>query len=291
MTDRKDQFLGEELQPAENDPATALFQLIPCPLEKTVSYGSGTAAGPAAILAASHQLERSTDGMQACTAGIFTQPPIACSGPIEQVLAELQTHSHALAANGHLPVILGGEHALSWAAVRGIREALSGRLGVVQIDAHADLRKAYQGQPHSHASVMQLLAEEGVPICQIGVRALSAEEEQARQHYGIIAHDGPQLVRGQISRITLPEDFPEKIYISFDLDGLDPSVLPATGTPVPGGLSYYQALDLVASALQGRVCAGLDVVELAPSPAHPASDFCAAQICYHLMGLALDSRS
>jgi agmatinase len=291
MTDRQDQFLGEELQPAENDPATALFQLIPCPLEKTVSYGSGTAAGPAAILAASHQLERSTDGMQACTAGIFTQPPIACFGPIEQVLAELQTHSHALAANGHLPVILGGEHALSWAAVRGIREALPGRLGVVQIDAHADLRKAYQGQPHSHASVMQLLAEEGVPICQIGVRALSAEEEQARQHYGIIAHDGPQLVRGQISRITLPEDFPEQIYISFDLDGLDPAILPATGTPVPGGLGYYQALDLVASALDGRVCVGFDLVELAPSPAHPASDFCAAMVCYHLMGLALASRS
>ncbi len=83
----------------------------------------------------------------------------------------------------------------------------------------------------------------------------------------------------------------QNIFISaFDLDGLDPSVLPATGTPVPGGLSYYQALDLVASALQGRVCAGLDVVELAPAPAHPASAFCAAQICYHLMGLALASR-
>lgn len=290
MTDRLDQFLGEELQAAENDPATALFQLIPCPLEKTVSYSSGTASGPAAIIAASHQLERSTDGMQACTAGLYTHPPLDCSGPIEHALADLQARTAALAANGHLPVTLGGEHSLSWGAVQGIRAALPDPIGIVQIDAHADLRQAYQGQPHSHASVMQLLAEDGVSICQIGVRALSAEEEQARLDYSIIAYDGPQLVRGGLDRITLPEDFPEHIYISFDLDGLDPAILPATGTPVPGGLGYYQALDLVASALDGRVCVGFDLVELAPSPAHPASDFCAAMVCYHLMGLALASR-
>lgn len=290
MSKRAGQFLGEELQREENDPASALFEVISVPLEKTVSYGSGTAAGPAAIIAASHQLERSTDGMQACEAGIYTSEPMDCSGPIETILEALQTRCRQAAGRGQLPVVLGGEHSLSWAAVTGLCAALDEPVGIVQIDAHADLRDAYQGHRHSHASVMHLLANAGVAICQLGVRALSAEEEQARRDYQIIAHDGPELVRGQISRITLPDDFPKQIYISFDLDGLDPSILPATGTPVPGGLGYYQALDLVASALEGRVCVGLDVVELAPSPAHPASDFAAAQICYHLMGLALASR-
>jgi len=132
-----------------------------------------------------------------------------------------------------------------------------------------------------------LLAQEGLPIVSLGVRALAEEEETARRAHGVIAHDAAALVRGNISSITLPDDFPENIYVTFDLDGLDPSVLPATGTPVPGGLGYYQALDLVASALEGRRCVGLDVMELAPIDGQPASDFTAAQIAYNLMALAL----
>ncbi len=147
MTGLQDQFLGEELQAAENDPATALFHLIPCPLEKTVSYGCGTAGGPAAILAASHQLERSTDAMEACTAGIFTQPALPCSGPIEQVLAALQERSRTLAAGGHLPVILGGEHSLSWAAVRGIQEALPGPLGWCKLMPMLISAKTFRASP------------------------------------------------------------------------------------------------------------------------------------------------
>ena len=284
---RADQFLGEELSAAENDMATARFEVVPCGLEATVSYGTGAAKGPDAIIAASHQLERLVNGKVPCAEGIFTHPSIDCGQDIEAVMADLRAATKAIAVRGHVPVTLGGEHSISYGAVMGVVDALDVPIGLVHIDAHADFRDAYQGHAHSHASVMNLLAEEGLPMASFGVRALAEEEEAARRAHGVITHDGPDLVRGQISSVTLPDDFPDHIYVTFDLDGLDPSVLPATGTPVPGGLGFYQALDLVESTLQGRRCVGIDIVELAPIDGQPASDFTAALIAYHLMGLSL----
>ena len=288
---REDQFLGEELSAAENDMLTARFEVVPCGLEATVSYGTGAAKGPQAIIDASHQLERLVAGKVPCAAGIFTHAPIDCDRPIEAVMADLRQTTQAIASRGHVPVTLGGEHSISYGAVMGVVDALQDKadepVGLVHIDAHADFRNAYQGHKHSHASVMHLLAEEGLPMASFGVRALAEEEETARRAHGVIAYDGPELVRGQISQVTLPDDFPENIYVTFDLDGLDPAVLPATGTPVPGGLGFYQALDLVESTLVGRRCVGIDVVELAPITGQPVSDFTAAQITYQLMGFAL----
>ena len=287
---RLSQFLGEELSAAENACDSALFEILCCGLEKTVSYGTGTAAGPAAIIAASHQLERLIDTEEPCRHGLFTHPPLDTSGPIEQVLDLLRHQVAACLARGHIPVTLGGEHSLTYGAVMGVKDSLGAPFGILQIDAHADLRTAYQGQPHSHASVMQLCSEAGIPVYQLGVRAFCTEEAEARARYNIGFRDAAELVRRQIAECDLPDGFPEQIYISFDLDGLDPSVLPATGTPVPGGLGFYQALDLVSSACRGRRIVGLDVVELAPSPAHPASDFTAALISYHLIAIAARSR-
>ena len=282
---RQEQFLGEELSAAENRMETARFEVVPCGLEATVSYGTGAAKGPAAIIAASHQLERLTDGKVPCADGVFTHAPIDCGQGIEAVMGDLRALTAAIIGRGHIPVTLGGEHSVSYGAVMGVVDALDAPLGLVHIDAHADFRNAYQGHKHSHASVMHLLAQEGLPMASFGVRALAEEEEAARRAHGVITHDAGDLVRGNISSVTLPEDFPENIYVTFDLDGLDPSVLPATGTPVPGGLGYYQALDLVASTLQGRRCVGIDVMELAPIEGQPASDFTAAQITYYLMSL------
>lgn len=282
-----DQFIGEELASHENQAQTARFHVIPCGLEKSVSYGTGTHRGPEAIIAASHQLERLIDGMEPASSGIFTHKEIACSQPVEQVMDRLSHACRTAVQAGHIPVTLGGEHALSYGAVRGVMQAMGEeRIGVIQIDAHADLRRNYQGNRYSHASVMNLLCEEGISLMQIGVRAISTEEVEAREHFGVSACDGFDLIRQNIQQITLPADFPRAVYISFDLDGLDPSILPATGTPVPGGLSYVQALDYVSSAVSGRQVVGLDIVELAPSDAHPASDFIAAMVCYHLMGIA-----
>ena len=280
----QNQFLGEELTSEENNPETARFQVIPCGLEKTVSYGTGTAKGPSAIIEASHQLERWNGQSEPCQQGIFTHDPTDLTGSISEILNRLKAQTEEIVQNGKIPVTLGGEHSLTYGPVMGIKEALKEPIGIVQVDAHVDLRVAYQGEKHSHASVMQLLSSKG-PIASLGVRALCKEEEDFRQSEDIIYFDAPELVRKQIHSIELPHDFPKKIYITFDLDGLDPSILPATGTPVPGGLGYYQALDLVESTLQGRECVGFDVVELAPIEGLPSSDFAAAQITYALMGM------
>lgn len=276
-------FLDSELTDEERNPKTAKYVVIPMPLERTVSYGSGTAAGPQAILDASDQLERLCSGVEPCSAGIHTEPPVNCDGPLPQIMARLADRTRMASAARQIPVTLGGEHSLTYGAVVGVSQALNRPIGIVQIDAHADLRHAYQGEKHSHASVMQLLAEEGVKLAQFGVRALCQEEVQRRKSKNVFFVDAEELVTGSIHAVDLPDDFPQDVYVSFDVDGLDPSEMPATGTPVPGGLSYYQSLHLVRHALKGRNLVGLDVVELAPITSMEGWNFTAAQIVYSLM--------
>ena len=286
-------FLGSELTETESNPATALFEVIPCPLEKTVSYGAGTAAGPSALLEASQELERFDGKGFPIKRGIITSAAIDCDGPIESTMTELRARTAAAVRAGRIPVTLGGEHSLSYGAIMGVVDALEKPVGIVQVDAHADLRVAYQGHKHSHASVMHLCAiEEKLPLMQFGIRALCIEEHESRLNAPHIHFvDGEELVTGNISAFDLPEDFPQDIYVTFDVDGLDPSIMPATGTPVPGGLAYYQALNLVEHALKGRRCVGLDVVELAPIDGQWAWDFTAANLTYRLMGLVAETRN
>ncbi|GAA6208623.1 agmatinase [Cognatishimia sp. WU-CL00825] len=274
-------FLESELTVLERA-ETAKFRVIPVPLERTVSYGAGTANGPAAIISASNELERLTNGSEPCAQGIKTEAPIDCTGALPSVMERIAKRTEAAVNAGKIPVTLGGEHSLSYGAVMGVARALKRPIGIVQIDAHADLRVAYQGNTHSHASVMHLLSQEGLKLAQFGVRALCQQEQDSRTKNGVFFKDAEELVVDNIHAVDLPDDFPQDIYVSFDVDGLDPSQMPATGTPVPGGLGYYQALRLVEHALQGRNCVGLDVVEFAPD-GNAAWDFTAAQIVYRLM--------
>lgn len=278
-------FLESELSPSESD-ESALFRVIPMPLERTVSYGAGTQNGPMAILDASNELERLCTGKYPRTKGIFTEPVVDCSGPLPEVMERLAVRTESAVRNGSIPVTLGGEHSLTYGAVMGVARALKKPIGMIQIDAHADLRIDYQGEKHSHASVMHLLCEEGIKIAQFGVRALCEQEVASREANGVFYVDAEDLVTNNISAVDLPADFPEHVYISYDVDGLDPSQMPATGTAVPGGLSYYQSLQLIEHALRGRKCVGIDVVELAPN-GEIAWDFTAAQIAYRLMSASL----
>ncbi|WP_422049852.1 agmatinase [Shimia sp.] len=276
-------FLDSELTETERT-EDAFFHVIPVPLERTVSYGAGTQAGPAAIIEASNELERLCKNQEPCAKGIYTHAALDCDGPLPEVMERLAAKTEAVVKAGKLPVTLGGEHSLSYGAVSGVARALGQPVGIVQIDAHADLRIAYQGEKHSHASVMHLLAEDGIRLAQFGVRALCPQEAESRKENNIFHVDAEEIVVNNIHAIDLPEDFPELVYVSFDVDGLDPSQMPATGTPVPGGLGFYQALHLVEHALKGRRCVGFDVVELAPN-GEEAWDFTAAQIVYRLMAL------
>jgi agmatinase len=270
--DLRMQFLGSELGEGENNEDSARFHVIPCPLEKTVSYGSGTSLGPQALIEASWELERS----YMCEQGIFTQDPIDCSLSHKECLGQLYQRTKSLVIQNKVPITLGGEHSLSWAAVQGVGDALGEKVGILQFDAHADLRNCYMGELHSHASVMNLLVKEGHSLASFGVRALCDEEKISRKDHGVFFIDGEELVRGNISAVTLPKNFPKNVYVSFDLDGLDPSIMPAVGTPVPGGLGFYQAIDLVESVLKGRKCVGLDIVELAPIQNDLVSPYTAA---------------
>jgi agmatinase len=284
-----DVFLDSELRPEERR-EDALFRVIPVPLERTVSYGAGTRHGPAAIIAASSELERTIAGREPIARGIHTEAPVDCTGALPDIMERIAARTGAAVSAGKIPVTLGGEHSLSYGAVTGVSRALGRPVGIVQIDAHADLRVAYQGEAHSHASVMHLLTRAGHRLAQFGVRALSADEAESRRQNGVTFVDAEELCTGGTDRVDLPEDFPADIYLSFDVDGLDPSQMPATGTPVPGGLGFYQALHLCEHAVRGRRLVGLDVVELAPD-GNTAWDFTAATITYRLMAAALGSLS
>ena len=280
-------FLKSELSDTEKNKDFSKFDIIPVPLEKTVSYGKGTRMGPQAIIEASNELERYTGKSEPCLDGIYTHPFLDCNKPIDIVINELQKLTQSVSSKNKIPVILGGEHSITYGAVNGIFKGLElknkNEIGILQIDAHADLREKYENEVHSHASVMYLLSEENYKIAQCGVRALSKEEADNRRKFQITSYSVEEINKS--SGLSLPEDFPEKIYISFDLDGLDPSIMPATGTPVPGGLGFNESLELIQNLVKDREIIGFDVVELSPIKGFLAYDFTAATLVYKIMEL------
>ena len=276
-------FLASELAPGTPD--SAFFHMLPVPLEASVSYGGGTAKGPCAILEASDQLELWDGESVPAELGIHTWPAVDCSGEIQTVLGRIEAAVARILDYGGLPIILGGEHTVTYGALAALAEKY-GRFGVVQFDAHADLRDSYEGNRWSHACVMcRAVKELGLPLVQFGVRALCLEEVATRREHGVEFLDAATLAASSMPEELLPPDFPERIYLTFDVDGLDPSIMPATGTPVPGGLGWYEALRLAERALRGRRVLGMDVVELAPVPGMHMADFTAARLVYALMGL------
>ena len=282
-------FLSSELTNKEANQEYAKFHIIPIPLEKTVTYGKGTRNGPLAIINASNQLERLSQTTEPIKKGIFTYPPIDCKKNIIKVIKDIENHAAEIIKKDKVPIGIGGEHSLTYGMVNGIKNSLAINnedIGIIQIDAHADLRKNYLGEKYSHASVMFLLASEKFKIFQIGVRAISKEEMKFRSNLKINFVDAHQLEKNQfIQNIKLPENFPKKVYITFDADGLDPSIMPATGTPVPRGLSYETAFKILSKLTKKREILGFDFVEFSPIKNIPAYDFISANIVYDLMGI------
>ena len=266
-------------------PERARFHVVPVPYEKTVSYGNGTAKGPGAILEASSQLERYDGASDPGAEGIYTWPAIDCSGKPEKVIDLISTSVERILELKKVPVVLGGEHTVTWGVIKGYLDAGVKDFGVVQIDAHADLRDAYEGDKYSHASVMRRIVEAGVPLVQLGCRAYCEEELEARKLHKVLAFDAVELAPRGISKIKLPKKFPSKVFFTLDVDGIDPSVLPATGTPVPGGLGWYQTLGLFESVARQRRIIGFDVMEFAPIAGFHAFDFAAALLTYKMMGI------
>lgn len=276
-------FLGSEIAPLTPD--SARFHVIPVPYERSVSYGGGTGRGPAAILQASWQLEIWDGKSRPSDDGIFTKTAVDCSGSADAVIACIAASVEESLRLGKMPIVIGGEHTVTYGVIKGYCNAGFRDFGVVQIDAHADLRDRYEGDPLSHASVMKRLVDAGIPLFQLGIRAYCEEEIETRRKYRVHHLDADELVPRQISSITLPKDFPEQVFFTLDIDGMDPSVFPGTGTPVPGGLGWYQTLGLFESVAQQRTIIGFDLMEFTPIAGFHAYDFAASLLIYKMMGI------
>lgn len=256
----------------------------PVPFEKTVSYGAGTKDGPQAIIDASRNMELFDEevGGETATIGIHTLPAIDVNREADEMMPELLTEAERLLRLGKFICMLGGEHSISAPVIKA-HKALYPKLSVLQIDAHADLREQYDGTPHSHASIMRRVLE-FCPAVQVGIRSLSADEARAlpslptRVFYAkdIVGHT--KWIEEAVACLT------EDVYLTIDVDGFDPSLIPTTGTPEPGGLMWYDVLSLIKRTAETKHIVGMDVTELSTVPGNNSPSFLTAKLIYKTLG-------
>ena len=260
--------------------------ILPVPYEATVSYMGGTRFGPRRLLEASRSIELYDHELDSepHTIGVHTLPELHLSGAgPEQALAELRRAFDALVTTDKLVIMLGGEHSISAPPIEAHAQRLGARrLSVLQLDAHGDLRAEYEGTPFSHACVMYRV-HQLVDLVPVGIRAITAEERQLIRSRKIPVIYGHELdAAGAWVDRALAALGPD-VYITIDIDFFDPSVVPSTGTPEPGGGTWYPTLRLLERVFAERHVVGVDVVELAPIPGIVAPDFLAAKLVYKLV--------
>lgn len=293
-------FLGAEVwegrgKGAGSDPETAdaAAVILPVPYDLSSSWRKGADRGPRALLEASAYVELydiETDG-EPWLRGIETATPVICVDPPEELARLVRERTAGVMARGALPIILGGEHSVTIGAVEAAAEAseAAGRsFSVLQVDAHADTRESYHGSRYNHACVMARAREHG-PIVQVGIRAIDAEERPGLDEERVFwAHDiAASRRRNDTEWMDRAIDgLVDDVYLTIDLDAFDPSLVPATGTPEPGGLEWYEVNELVRRLVARRRLVGFDVVELLPQPGHHASDFLAAKLVYRVLAEA-----
>jgi len=283
-------FLGP-LREDANRPYDARAVIIPFGLEATVSYGGGTAKGPAAILAASHQLELFDEELWRepyKDYGIAALREPLIQTPISAALGQLSGLVEAVLDAGKFPFVLGGEHSLTAGAINPFAAAYRD-LAVLQFDAHSDLRDSYRGEHFSHGAAMRrVLDHDHVQIVSVGIRSISAEEISflEENRHRVHMHFTKDKARWDIEKIVAPLRG-RRVYVTFDIDALDGTIMPATGTPAPDGLAYAQALDILRAAAEVSTIVGADLVELAPIAGLHACDYTAAHLAYKMMSYAL----
>jgi agmatinase len=258
--------------------------ILPVPVDRTTSYVPGTRNGPREILVASSHMELWDEEMGADVhgVGIFTLPEMDLPfADLTQVLDEIRRIASEVLSRDKFLVTLGGEHSITPPLVAAAARRYPG-LSVLQVDAHADLRDSYMGSPHNHACAMRRSLEYA-PITQVGVRSMSTEEAAVAASlnttifYDVSMRRDPEWIQRVVASLGDP------VYVTIDVDGIDPAIMPATGTPEPGGLSWYEVLSLLRATVTQRTVVGCDVVELSPIAGLVAPNFLCAKLVYKLL--------
>jgi agmatinase len=286
---KKENFLGIESQFSSY--ASSRIVVLPVPYEHTVSYGGGTGRGPRAILDASRYVEFYDEelGTELCkNVGIATLPPFALGKSTdEKAIAKISGAVKKLIADGKFVAVLGGEHTISQAPIKAHLEKYPD-LSVIQFDAHADLRDTYEGSKFSHACVMARVCEFMDParVVQVGIRALSPEEAEFIRRRGVTTLYAHQI---RATKDWIPSILPglsQHVYVTFDVDAFDPSIMPSTGTPEPNGLFWSETMKLLRLIGEQKRIVGFDVVEFAPNGGLQHPDYTTAKLTYKLMNYA-----
>lgn len=283
-------FLGSEVNTTYD---AAQVVVLPIPYEATTTYRQGCQNGPAAILSASHQVEYYDDELEreVWPIGIYTHASVADTRKNQSIQSEtmLRMTQEAvlkLIQDHKFVVALGGEHSITAGVVAAYRQAnFNEPFTVVQIDAHGDLRHEYEGSIYNHACVMRRIVEMDLPTIQIGVRSICSEEANLIKEKQLaviraqeIANQPNWMERALISIPT------QQVFLTIDLDGIDPTLIPGVGTPEPGGLSWFMLLKFLRRLFESYQVMGCDVMELAPIPGSVVSEFTAAKLVYKLIG-------
>lgn len=260
--------------------------ILRAPYEATTTYRAGTINGPRAIVEASSQVELYDEELKKETyrIGINNLDELKLEGlSPEGMVAAIETAAGRVFDAGKFPILLGGEHTVSIGMVKAAKKNYSD-LVVLQFDAHADLRNTYQGSPFNHACVARRLMEL-TPVVEIGIRNLSKEGAEFIEQSGMKVFFAPEVLKNpsQIKK-AISQLKTDNIYLTIDLDVMDPSIMPAVGTPEPGGLGWYEMCDLVSFAASSKKIVGFDAVELCPLQNEIRSDFLAARLIYRLLG-------
>jgi agmatinase len=287
----KDQFL-ECVPGSARDPG-APCAVLPIPCERTVSFGRGTARAPAAILAASLQTETFDEELfRPYDLGIQTLPAVNCRGAnTAAVYGRIRAAAKAVLEKNRFLMSLGGEHSVTVPLVAAAREAHGNNFCVLNLDSHLDLRDSFRGRRDSHACVFRRIMEMDVPVVHVGIRSVCREEyDLIRQRKikvfwarDILASASDRWMGEVIRRLK------SRVYLSIDIDVFDPSVVPGTGTPEPGGLAWYTVLRLLRRLCRARRVFAADIVEVAPIPETPLCEYAAAKLALKLINYALKS--
>lgn len=259
----------------------AKIAIVPVPYDKTSTWMKGADRGPDAIIQASGNMELydiETDS-QVYQQGIFTDAPIAEDVPPERLVRLVRERVAQHMANNRFTVVVGGEHSVSIGAVEAHASKYPG-LTVLQLDAHSDLREEYEGSRYNHACVMARIREL-CPIVQVGIRSMDVSEKSALDPERVFfAQD---LYYGGVQTDDIVAQLTDEVYVTVDLDVFDPSIMPATGTPEPGGLLWYEVLAMLETVCRRKTLVGFDVVELCPIESNWAPDFLAAKLIYTIL--------